>query len=187
MYRRSTLTLTYRTRFWRRLNNRLRCLGIDPGLGTLGYGVVTQEGDKLTCEAYGVIKTPTDLPVASRLSLLFGELNKKAEEFSPDIIAIEKLFFGRNVTTAEMVWQARGVVLLFAAQLGIQPYEPKPSEIKLSVCGNGAAEKAQVQGMVAHLLGLVKRPSPDDAADALAIAITGLSLAAFDRNLTRGY
>lgn len=169
------------------MTNKLRCLGIDPGLGTLGYGVVTQEGDKLVCESYGVIKTPPDMSMAGRLRMLYDELNKKAAEFGPDIIAVEKLFFGKNVTTAEMVWQARGVVLLFAASLDLEPYEPKPNEIKMSVCGNGSAEKAQVQGMVSHLLGLSKRPSPDDAADALAIAITGLSLAQFDRNMTRGY
>lgn len=165
----------------------MRCLGIDPGLGTLGYGVVSQEGNRLICEDYGVIKTPAAMPIAGRLSMLYQELQKKAEQFAPDVIAVEKLFFGRNVTTAEMVWQARGVVLLFAAQLGLEPYEPKPNEIKMSVCGNGAAEKGQVQGMVSHLLGLTKKPSPDDAADALAIAITGLSLTAFDRTLARGY
>lgn len=169
------------------MTSKLRCLGIDPGLGTLGFGVVTQEGDRLICEDYGVVRTPSDLPIAARLSILYNELRGKADEFSPDIIAVEKLFFGRNVTTAEMVWQARGVVLLFASQLGLEPYEPKPSEIKMSVCGNGSADKGQVQGMVAHLLGLTKRPSPDDAADALAIAITGLSLASYDRNLSRGY
>lgn len=169
------------------MTSKLRCLGIDPGLGTLGFGVVTQEGDRLICEDYGVVRTPSDLPAAARLSMLYDGLCRKADEFSPDIIAVEKLFFGRNVTTAEMVWQARGVVLLFASRLGLDPYEPKPSEIKMSVCGNGSADKGQVQGMVAHILGLAKRPSPDDAADALAIAITGLSLASFDRNLSRGY
>lgn len=169
------------------MTDKLRCLGIDPGLGTLGYGIVSQEGDRLFCEDYGVVRTPPDLPVAARLAMLYDGMRKKTDQFSPDIIAIEKLFFGRNVTTAEMVWQARGVVLLFAAQLGLEPYEPKPNEIKASVCGNGAAEKGQVQGMVAHLLGLAKRPTPDDAADALAIAITGLALASFDRNLSRGH
>lgn len=168
------------------MNSGRRCLGIDPGLGTLGYGVVTQLGDRLVCEAYGVVKTPTDLSMSQRLSFLYDALRRRAEELPPDIIAVEKLFFGRNVTTAEMVWQARGVVLLLAAQLGRDPYEPKPSEIKMSVCGNGSAEKAQVQGMVSHLLGLDKRPSPDDAADALAIAITGLALDAFEKNVVRG-
>lgn len=161
----------------------IRCLGIDPGLGTLGYGVVSQRGDRLVCETYGVIRTPPEGTMTQRLAMLYGELKDKTDGFNPDVIAVEKLFFGRNVKTAEMVWQARGVVLLFAAQSGIEPYEPKPSEVKLAVCGNGAAEKSQVQGMVAHLLGLDKNPSPDDAADALAIAITGLSMAAFDRNI----
>ncbi|MDO5115433.1 MAG: crossover junction endodeoxyribonuclease RuvC [Synergistaceae bacterium] len=165
----------------------LRALGIDPGLGTLGYGVVSQYGGGLACECYGVIKTPPGLTLASRLSLLYDELKAVAEKYPPDMVAVEKLFFGRNVTTAEMVWQARGVVLLMAAQLGFEPYEVKPSEVKLAVCGYGGAEKGQVQGMVAHLLGLAKNPSPDDAADALAIAIAGLALHSYDRNILRGY
>lgn len=167
--------------------SNLRCLGIDPGLGTLGYGFVTQQGDRLVCEGYGVIKTPPTLSLTRRLSMLYDELRKKTAEYPPDIVTIEKLFFGRNVTTAEMVWQARGVILLVTAHLDIEPYEPKPAEIKMAVCGNGSAEKGQIQGMVTHLLGLKKRPGPDDAADALAIAITGLSLASFDRKLMRGY
>jgi crossover junction endodeoxyribonuclease RuvC len=165
----------------------IRCLGIDPGLGTLGYGVVSQIGDRLVCECYGVIKTPPKETMTRRLAMLYNELAKKTSAYSPDVIAVEKLFFGRNVTTAEMVWQARGVVLLFAAKAGIEPYEPKPSEVKLAVCGNGAAEKSQVQGMVAHILGLEKTPTPDDAADALAIAIAGLSMATFDRSVGGRY
>ena len=168
-------------------NGPIRALGIDPGLGTLGYGVVSQHGDILICETYGVIKTPTDLSLTQRLSVLYNEIKKKADEFPPDIVAVEKLFFGRNITTAEMVWQARGVILLLIAQLGLEPYELKPSEVKMAVCGYGAAEKGQVQGMVAHMLGLKKRPSPDDAADALAIAIAGLSMNSYDRNIMKGY
>ena len=80
--------------------NTIRALGIDPGLGTLGYGVVSQHGDMLICETYGVIKTPTDLSLTQRLSLLYNEIKKKADEFPPDIVAVEKLFFGRNITTA---------------------------------------------------------------------------------------
>lgn len=167
--------------------SKISALGIDPGLGTLGYGVVTQIGDKLICECYGVIRTPTDLSLTQRLYVLYKELKEKALEYKPDIIAVEKLFFGRNVTTAGMVWQARGVVLLLAAELGKEPYEMKPSDVKLAVCGYGAAEKCQVQGMVASILGLIKRPSPDDAADALAIAIAGLYARAYDINLARGY
>ena len=165
----------------------LRALGIDPGLGTLGYGVVSQRGQDLTCECYGVIKTPTDLSITQRLAVLYKELKEKAEEYPPDLIAVEKLFFGRNTTTAEMVWQARGVILLLTAQLGFEPYELKPNEVKLAVCGYGMAEKGQVQGMVAQLLGLSKNPTPDDAADALAIAIAGLSMSSYDRNLLKGY
>ncbi len=168
-------------------SNTIRALGIDPGLGTLGYGVVSQTGDRLTCETYGVIKTPTNLSLTMRLSLLYDELKTKAAEYPPDIVAVEKLFFGRNITTAEMVWQARGVVLLFSAQLGLEPYELKPNEVKLAVCGYGAAEKGQVQGMVASILNLAKRPTPDDAADALAIAIAGLSMKAYDSNIMKGY
>ena len=86
-----------------------------------------------------------------------------------------------------MVWQARGVILLLIAQLGLEPYELKPSEVKMAVCGYGAAEKGQVQGMVAQMLGLAKNPTPDDAADALAIAIAGLSMSSYDRNILKGY
>ena len=90
------------------------------------------------------------------------------------------------VTTAEMVYQARGVILLAAAEFGFVPYEPKPAEVKMAICGNGAAEKSQVQGMVRYLLNLKEIPRPDDAADALAIAVTGLSLATFERGNGRG-
>lgn len=168
-------------------SSKIRALGIDPGLGTCGYGVVSQEGDSLVCETYGVIKTPTDMTLTRRLEYLYNGLHGVIKERMPDIIAVEKLFFGRNVTTAEMVWQARGVILLFAAQLDIDPYEINPSEVKMTVCGYGAAEKGQVQGMVARMLNLSRRPTPDDAADALAMAITGLSLSAYDRNLVRGH
>ena len=164
----------------------IRALGIDPGLGTLGFGVVSQCGSDLTCECYGVIKTPSKLSLSARLALLYNSLKEKAADFPPDIIAIEKLYFGRNVTTAEMVWQARGVVLLFAAQLGFEPYELTPNEAKMAVCGYGGAEKGQVQGMVAHILGLEKNPSPDDAADALAIAIAGLAMHSYGKNMING-
>ncbi len=153
----------------------------------MGYGIVSQYGDKLVCETYGVVKTPPSLSLTKRLLLLYNELKEKTGEYSINIVAVEKLFFGRNITTAEMVWQARGVILLFAAQMGLEPYEIMPSEVKLSVCGYGAAEKGQVQGMVAQILGLKKHPTPDDAADALAVAIAGLAKSSFDRNILKGY
>jgi crossover junction endodeoxyribonuclease RuvC len=156
------------------------CLGIDPGVGLLGYGIVSQTGEIMRALDYGAVATAPGRPLSVRLCEIYAALSRKIEEHRPDVIAIEKLFFGRNTTTAEMVFQARGVALLAAAKNGLVPYEPKPSEVKLAVCGNGAAEKRQVQGMVRYLLGLDETPRPDDAADALAIAITGLSLAIYD-------
>jgi crossover junction endodeoxyribonuclease RuvC len=156
------------------------CLGIDPGVGLLGYGVVSQAGDRMKAIDYGAVATDPGLPLCGRLCEIYSAVSRKIEEHKPDVIAVERLFFGRNRTTAEMVFQARGVVLLAASLVGRVPYEPKPSEVKLAVCGNGAAEKQQVQGMVRCLLGLDETPRPDDAADALAIAITGLSLAVYD-------
>ena len=176
------------TKFLLKLNNKsIRSLGIDPGLGTLGFGVVSQFGDRLVCDTYGVIKTPTGLSIPERLVLLHNELKEKIEEYNPDIITIEKLFFGRNVTTAEMVWEARGVILYLVSSMGYTPYEIKPNEVKMAVCGYGSAEKGQVQGMVTALLSLDKRPTPDDAADALAMAIAGLSLRANDFSIPREY
>ena len=165
---------------------QITSLGIDPGLGTLGYGVVLQCGSRLQCERYGVIKTPTNLPIHERLLCLRDDLCKIFLAVQPDIVAVEKLFFGRNITTAEMVWQARGIVMLLCAENGLTPYELTPGQAKESVCGDYMAEKGQVQRMVAQILSLDKNPTPDDAADALAIAITGLSLHCYDRNTLRG-
>jgi crossover junction endodeoxyribonuclease RuvC len=162
------------------------CFGIDPGVALLGYGVVRQSGDKMQSLDYGAVSTESGLPLAVRLLEIYESLKEKIDRHAPDVVAVERLFFGRNRTTAEMVFQARGVALLVAAERGLVVYEPKPSEVKLAVCGNGAAEKSQVQGMVRYLLYLAETPRPDDAADALAIAITGLSLAMFDRGQQRG-
>ncbi len=163
-------------------NSYITSLGIDPGLGTLGYGVVLQNGSSLFCERYGVIKTPPNLPIHERLLCLYKDLSQIFDTVKPNIVSIEKLFFGRNVTTAEMVWQARGIVMLLCAERGITPYELTPGQAKESVCGNFKAEKGQVQRVVAQILSLEKNPSPDDAADALAIAITGLSLHCYNKD-----
>jgi crossover junction endodeoxyribonuclease RuvC len=152
----------------------------------MGYGVVNDRGGDMTAIDYGAISTEPGRPISERLRDLYAALNSKLSDHSPDIVAVEKLYFGRNTTTAEMVFQARGVILLAVANRGLALYEPKPSEVKLAVCGNGAAEKSQVQGMVKHLLNLGVTPRPDDAADALAIAITGLSLAMYDEHKNRG-
>jgi crossover junction endodeoxyribonuclease RuvC len=119
------------------------------------------------------------MPFPERLALLSVEIDKVLTRWEPDVVAVEKLFFGRNITTAEMVWQARGVLLLSAARKRLPIFEPKPNEVKLAVCGTGSAAKSQIQGMVQRILGLIERPRPDDVADALAIGITGLSMAAY--------
>ena len=156
------------------------CLGIDPGIGRMGYGIVSQQGDVLSAIDYGVISTEPGPSIAIRLKDIFVMIEEYIARHNPDVIAVERLYFGKNTTTAEMVWQARGVLLLAAARYGVTPYEPKPSEVKLAVCGYGNAEKFQVQGMVSNLLNLTEAPKPDDAADALAIAITGLSMSMYD-------
>lgn len=160
--------------------------GIDPGLGLMGYGVVEGRGDELRALDYGAISTEAGTPMSERLVDLHRQLTAKLDEHAPDVIAIERFFFGKSTTTAEMVFHARGVILLAAASRGIVPYEPKPAEVKLAVCGYGNAEKFQVQGMIAQLLALDRVPRPDDAADALAIAVTGLSLAMYDDHKRRG-
>lgn len=164
-------------------DNSVVCLGIDPGLGRMGYGLVLQKGDSLIAKSYGVVETPANTPLPIRLNKLYNDLHKIVKETRVDVIAVEQLYFGKNVTTAGMVWQARGVILLFASQMGILPIEPKPAEVKLSVCGYGNADKLQVQGMVQHILNLREIPKPDDAADALAVAIAGLALASYKANI----
>ncbi len=157
----------------------IRCLGIDPGIGRTGFGLVSQSGGLLRAGAFGCIETPPRRPLPERLALLFGEIDQVLEDWQPDVVAVERLFFGKNITTAEMVWQARGVLLLAAAKNDLPIFEPKPSEVKLAVCGTGAAAKSQIQGMVQRILCLSEKPRPDDVADALAVGITGLSMATY--------
>ncbi len=146
-------------------------LGIDPGLERMGYGLVRREGSKLTPVAWGLFETPR-IATCDRIKLLYEQLCEVIAEHDPDAVAIEKLFFTKNQTTAMDVARASGVVLLAAAQKGLQVQEYSPPQIKLSVVGNGAAEKKQIQFMVVRLLSLKETPKPDDVADALAIAIT---------------
>ncbi|MFT3891974.1 MAG: crossover junction endodeoxyribonuclease RuvC [Anaerolineales bacterium] len=151
-------------------------LGIDPGTATTGYGLVrlAQDGS-LVAVKYGVILTPKDASAPARLEMLYDQLCSLLEEYQPDTAAVEKLFFSRNVTTAIAVGQARGVVLLALQQSGVEPFEYTPNEVKQAVAGYGSADKRQVQEMVRALLQLEFIPKPDDAADALAIAITHLN------------
>ncbi len=163
----------------------IRCIGIDPGLGRLGYASVLQEGRSFRLLSMGCIETSSREALPSRLNTIYRTLGEQIALCSPDFMSVEKLFFGRNTTTAEYVWQARGVVLLLAAQHNLPLYEPKPSQIKLSVCGYGDASKEQVQRMVQRILNLSEIPKPDDAADAVAAAITGCALRAQERRLMK--
>jgi crossover junction endodeoxyribonuclease RuvC len=151
-------------------------IGIDPGTATTGYGLVRLARDgELVAVSFGVISTPKDETPSARLEMLYNQLKKLLKEHKPDTAAVEKLFFARNVTTGIAVGQARGVVLLALQQAGIETFEYTPKEVKQAVAGYGNAEKKQVQEMVRALLQLDSIPKPDDAADALAIAITHLN------------
>lgn len=148
-------------------------LGIDPGTATMGYGLVRQrDDDSLEAVAYGVITTPSKMPAHERLVKIYEETKELLLLHRPQRCAVEKLFFQRNITNAIAVGQARGVVILALAQAGLEPGEYTPNEIKLAVAGYGSAGKRQVQEMVRMLLELENIPRPDDAADALAVAIT---------------
>lgn len=146
-------------------------LGIDPGYAILGYGVVETRGTALRAIDCGVIETPADMPFPERLERLYLGTRQLVETFRPDEVAFEELFFYRNVTTAIQVGSGRGVAILSAQQSGLPLYEYTPMQIKLAVTGNGHADKKQVQAMVRALLSLKAVPKPDDAADALAVAI----------------
>src|SRR5512147_849398 len=156
-------------------------LGIDPGTATTGYGLVRLEPDgSLVAVKYGVILTPKEASAPARLEMLYNDLTAILKEYKPNTAAVEKLFFSRNVTTALAVGQARGVVMLCMQQAGIEPFEYTPNEIKQAVAGYGGAQKKQIQEMVRALLQLDSIPKPDDAADALAIAITHLNTRRYD-------
>ena len=149
-------------------------LGIDPGTAITGYGLVSEQGGQAVAVAHGAITTASDLALPDRLLAIHRELDQIIRQYRPDQAAIEQLFFNKNVRTALAVGHARGVVMLTLAQAGVPMYEYTPLEVKLAVSGNGRADKRQVQHMVALLLNLAKIPKPDDAADALAIALCHL-------------
>lgn len=148
----------------------MRVLGIDPGTAITGYGLVDQDDD-LQLVHSGAITTPAGMPLPQRLLIIHRELSAVIGRYQPQAVAVEELFFSKNVRTAMSVGQARGVVLLAAAQASLPIYHYKPSEVKLAVAGYGGAAKAQIQEMVRLLLGLDAVLTPDDVADAVAIAI----------------
>lgn len=146
-------------------------LGIDPGLATIGFGLVLKNGDKYRAVEYGAITTAPKQMIEKRLSEIYDEMVALLERTKPDCMAIEEIFFNNNITTAIDVSMARGVILLAAYKCGVDIYEYTPLEVKSSVVGYGRAEKQQVQYMVKMMLGLNETPKPDDTADALALAL----------------
>lgn len=150
----------------------MRIIGIDPGTGILGFGIIDLDAKgKITLVDAGVIRTPVHQADSDRLVTIYDELHELISETKPTVMSVEKLFFAQNVTTAMSVSQARGVVLLCGKQHNLELHEYTPVQIKLALTGYGKADKKQVQEMVKILLKLKEVPQPDDAADALAAAI----------------
>jgi crossover junction endodeoxyribonuclease RuvC len=146
-------------------------IGIDPGAANTGFGVVRTINDRMVALDGGVIETAPELPTGDRLAKIHDSLGQLIDWHEPKALALEDLFFGKNVGSALAVGQARGVVMLAAAQRGIPCFDYTPQAVKKAVCGSGSADKGQVQRMVATLLGLPEPPTPDHAADAFAVAI----------------
>ena len=149
----------------------MRILGIDPGYGITGFGVVDADRGQTRLVTCGAITTPAGMDFSARLEIISEDLRQLLEKAKPDTVAIEELFFGQNVTTGIGVAQSRGVILLAIRQAGLEVTSYKPSQVKQAVVGYGNATKHQVQDMTKRILGLEKMPKPDDAADAIAIAL----------------
>ncbi len=146
-------------------------LGLDPGIATVGFGIIQGNQGNFASLAYGAIRTEAGLPLSERLDTIFQDVNVMLDQFRPDAVAVEELFFNTNITTGIAVAHGRGILLLACRQKHIPIYEYTPLQVKQSVVGYGRAEKKQVMDMVKRLLHLEKIPRPDDAADALAIAL----------------
>lgn len=165
-------------------------LGFDPGTATTGFGVIESVNDVLKPIDVGVILTPADMPIEERLLSIYTDVNTLLDKYNPDTVATERLFFDRNVTNALSVGRAIGVILLAVSQRELPWMEYTPMQVKTSVTGYGGADKNQIQQMVVRLLGLAEVPKPDDAADALAIAIChahSLKLKSIGMNQSRGH
>lgn len=163
----------------------MRVLGIDPGFATTGVAVIERRGGKLLPVAIGALRTPADEPHAARLATLWSGVRALIEEHSPDVVAVERLFFNSNVSSAIGVGQASGVALAAAAHSGLEVHDYTPPEVKASVVGVGNATKHQVQAMVTALLSLSTPPKPADAADACALAICHLNRSGLAAALAR--
>ncbi|MEK7532239.1 MAG: crossover junction endodeoxyribonuclease RuvC [Patescibacteria group bacterium] len=165
----------------------MRILGIDPGFGRLGYGVIEVAGrDQCRALSFGCIETDKQAPHAERLRQIFVGVNKLCDEYAPTRMAVEELFFHKNVNTALGVGEARGVVLLVAAERGIPVSEYQPLTVKLTITGDGRAKKQQIQKMIQLLLHLDQPPKSDDAADALAVALVA-ARSAWREDLARNF
>lgn len=149
----------------------MRILGIDPGIATIGFGLVEADRMKVHMVTYGVITTPAGLPLSKRLYQISNDMESLIDQLKPEVISIEELFFNNNITTGIAVAHGRGVILLAAEKCGVPLYEYTPSQVKMAVVGYGKAEKRQVMDMTRRLLNLKAVPRPDDAADALALAL----------------
>jgi len=146
-------------------------LGIDPGTARCGLGVIEKKGSALKVVSYGLIESDKDRPQAERLEVVFVEVTRAIKKHKPDVVAVEKLFFSRNVKTAMSVGEARGVILLCAQLAGVEIREYSPMEVKMALTGYGMADKNQVLQMTKAILKMKETPKPDDVADALAIAV----------------
>ena len=149
----------------------MRILGIDPGYGITGFGIIDAQRGSTQLLGCGAITTPAGMDFSARLEIIYEDMRALLEKVKPDAVAIEELFFGQNVTTGIGVAQSRGVILLAIHQAGLPVTSYKPSQVKQAVVGYGNATKHQVQDMTKRLLGLQQMPKPDDAADAIAIAL----------------
>ena len=163
----------------------MRILGLDPGIATIGFGLIESDRSKYSLVRCGVITTPAHTSLASRLEQIYNDLTQLLEAFKPEAVSIEELFFNTNITTGIAVAHGRGVILLACQQAGVKIYEYTPLQVKQAVVGYGRAEKQQVMEMTRRLLHLKEIPRPDDAADALALAIChGQSAIALRRRST---
>lgn len=165
----------------------LRILGIDPGIAIVGFGFIDKQGHKLVPVQYGSIQTKAGTEDALRLKQVYEATVQLIEKYKPDAVAVEKLFFNRNVTTALTVGQARGVLMLAAVQQGLPIAEYTPLQVKQAIVGYGKAEKKQVQEMVKMFLHLSAVPKPDDVADALAVAICHAHSSGLQQKLNGAY
>ena len=149
----------------------MRILGLDPGIATVGFGIVDTDKNKQKLVTCGVITTPAHTPLTSRLDRIYTDLEELIRTYQPEVMAVEELFFNTNITTGISVAQGRGVILLCAFRCGLKIYEYTPLQVKQAVVGYGRAEKKQVMDMVRRILNIPSAPKPDDAADAVALAI----------------